>query len=203
MRTRILSKEQIELLPLIKQFSSNFYLVGGTAFGLYLGHRKSIDFDLFSFQNIKRKTIKNMLSSKGKYPYNLIFEDSEQIHILMNHARIAFFHFPFKIEPLNKFKDIIKIPSLLDLSAMKAFSLGGRAKWKDYVDLFFILKYHYKIEQIINRAEVIFGDSFSSKLFKMQLSYFDDIDFTEEVEFVDKIFSEDEIKEFLSVIAIE
>ena len=44
----ILTKEQSTLLPLIRAFSNDFGLVGGTAIALYLGHRQSIDFDLFT-----------------------------------------------------------------------------------------------------------------------------------------------------------
>ena len=51
----ILTKEQKELLPLVKKFYKDFGLVGGTAIALHIGHRESIDFDfliqelLFSF----------------------------------------------------------------------------------------------------------------------------------------------------------
>jgi len=41
----ILLPDQIELLPLIREFKKEFYLVGGTAIALHLGHRRSIDFD--------------------------------------------------------------------------------------------------------------------------------------------------------------
>ena len=43
----ILTKEQVELLPIVAYFSKNFGLVGGTAIALMIGHRESLDFDLF------------------------------------------------------------------------------------------------------------------------------------------------------------
>ena len=49
MHKEILSKYQIELLPLLKQFKREYYLVGGTAIALHIGHRRSIDFDLFKY----------------------------------------------------------------------------------------------------------------------------------------------------------
>ena len=52
MHPDILSKEQAELLPLIQQFKREFYLVGGTAIALQIGHRRSIDFDLFKLSNL-------------------------------------------------------------------------------------------------------------------------------------------------------
>jgi len=49
MHTEILSKEQKELFPFLKRYQRSFYLVGGTAIALHLGHRRSVDFDLFTF----------------------------------------------------------------------------------------------------------------------------------------------------------
>jgi len=52
----ILSDEQTKLLPLVQKFKRKFYLVGGTSIALYIGHRRSIDFDLFTSSKIDRKT---------------------------------------------------------------------------------------------------------------------------------------------------
>jgi len=62
------------------------------------------------------------------------------------------------------FDGIIKIPTLLDLAAMKTYALGGRAKWKDYVDLYFILKDHHSLKELSARAADIFGAYFNEKL---------------------------------------
>ena len=59
MHKEILTKNQLELLPSLNSFSKDFVLVGGTAIVLYLGHRESIDFDLFTSNRIKRISIKN------------------------------------------------------------------------------------------------------------------------------------------------
>ena len=57
MHKEILSKEQLQLLPLLKAFSNEYNLVGGTAIALYLGHRQSIDFDLFSDKSKKNEKL--------------------------------------------------------------------------------------------------------------------------------------------------
>jgi len=90
------------------------------------------------------------------------------------------------------------MPSLLDLAAMKAFALGRRAKWKDYVDMYFILHDHFSVEQIAERASAIFGQLFSEKQFRAQLCYFDDVDFTEPVDFLTKPVNESEVKDYLT-----
>jgi hypothetical protein len=86
---------------------------------------------------------------------------------------------------------------------MKAYALGRRSKWKDYVDLYFIVKSHYNITQIAHRASEIYDQLFSEKLFRAQLSYFNDIDYTEAVEFLVDPVSDTEIKDFLLNAAIE
>lgn len=65
MHKEILSREQIELLPLVKQFKREFYLDGGTAITLHIGHRRSVDFDLFKNKGIRPKSILNKILESG------------------------------------------------------------------------------------------------------------------------------------------
>jgi hypothetical protein len=96
------------------------------------------------------------------------------------------------------------MPDLLTLAAMKAFALGRRAKWKDYVDLYFILKNYYSLAEISGKANELFGEMFSEKLFKMQLGYFKGISYEEEVTYlIPNPPSENEIEAFLTAISIE
>jgi len=90
---------------------------------------------------------------------------------------------------------------LLTLAAMKAYALGRRSKWKDYVDLYFILKEHFDFMQISQKATSIFGDLFSEKQFRAQLSFFEDVDFTEQIDFYEDRISEDSIKNFLTEVS--
>jgi hypothetical protein len=202
MHKHVLTPQQIELLPLIKEFAKEYYLVGGTAVALYLGHRRSIDFDLFTNRDIKRKRIKRLIEQHNFQTTDILYETSEQLHIVVNSVKMTFFQFPHHITHSVNFEGIIQIPSLLDLAAMKAYALGGRAKWKDYVDLYFLLKDHFSLQEISHRAKDVFGSFFNEKLFREQLAYFKDIDYREQVEFVGTEVGEKEIKEFLTEIAI-
>lgn len=180
MHKKILSEEQIKLLPLIKNFSKNFGLVGGTAISFYIGHRQSIDFDLFtikSFNNldIRKKILRNSVIDK------VFINKLGEYTILIKGVKVTFFHYPYAIEFKDNLNGIIGVADLLTLSAMKAFALGMRAKWKDYVDLYFIIKHYYNIAQINKKAEQIFGGEFNEKIFRSQLAYFKDIDYTEKV----------------------
>jgi len=183
MHKEILNDKQIELLPLISQFKREYYLVGGTAIALYLGHRRSVDFDLFKNSTIRHKKNVQKIRNFGFEP--LITRNvSEQMNLIVNEVKITFFEYPYQIEAAVFFEKIIKMPDLLDLAAMKAFALGRRSKWKDYVDLFFLLKDKFTIKDISERAEKLFGDFFSEKLFRAQLIYFKDIDYKEDIDYL-------------------
>lgn len=203
MQLNILNEEQKLLLPFISKYSKSYYLVGGTAIAMHLGHRKSIDFDLFTADSINKLGIKKQVSQSG-FPYYLMLERADQIHFVINAVKLTFFEFPFPIAATFYHENYFRIPDLLTLGAMKAFALGGRGKWKDYVDLFFILKHCHSIKDISNRAKDIFQDVFNPLLFSKQLCYFNDISFEEQIEFMPGFeVAEIEVKEFLVNSALE
>jgi hypothetical protein len=195
MHDKILSKEQIELLPFIQSFKKEYYMVGGTAVSLQIGHRESIDFDLFKLGTVQPAKIVQRLETFG-WDYKLIFKNAESFHIIVNDVKITFFQYPFDVKT-KKVYEGIKIPDLLNLAAMKAYALGRRTKWKDYVDLYFILKNYHSLEEISNRAQEIFKGLFSPKLFKQQLCYFTDINYSEEVTYCIDPVPDEEIKAYL------
>ena len=203
MHSEVLTEQQRDLLPLIRSFSNDYYLVGGTAIALNIGHRRSIDFDLFTNLDIKRKSIRNLIEKSGFAVDNLLYEAFDQVHLIVNSVKITFFNFPHEIVHPIDFDGIIRIPTLLDLAAMKTHALGGRAKWKDYVDLYFIFKNHHDLKEVSDRAAEIFGAYFNEKLFREQLCFFDDIDYSEKVEYVGDEINEEEIRDFLVNIATE
>jgi hypothetical protein len=202
MHHEILTSGQIELLPLIRQFKREFYLVGGTAIALHLGHRRSVDFDLFKSGVLKHRTYIDKLSDSG-FEYMITRRVTEQLNLTINGVKVTFFQYPFVVQTDCIFDDIIKLPGLVELAAMKAYALGRRSKWKDYVDLYFILKDHLSINQISMKATEIFGQLYSEKLFRSQLSYFEDVDYSEPVEFLHASVPEIEIRKFLIAKAIE
>ena len=201
MHDNILTNEQRNLLPLIKAFSKDYYLVGGTAIALHIGHRRSIDFDLFTGIDIKRRSIRDRIEKDGFAIESVLYEAFDQLHVIVNSVKITFFNFPYGVQHPIDFEGIIRIPALLDLAAMKTYALGGRAKWKDYVDLYFILKDYHDLKKISSRAAEIFGNSFNAKLFREQLCYFDDIDYSEKIEYVGEEIDDEAIKMFLRDIA--
>ena len=157
-------------------------------------------FDLFKEKNIRKKDIYSKLNS---IDYKVSFADYNQVNMLSRGVKITFFSFPYPVPKNCLLENYIKMPDLLTLAAMKAFALGRRAKWKDYVDLYFIIKFHFSVKEIIEKAEIIFKEEFIPKQFIAQLGYFKGINYEEEVIYlIPNPPSELEIQEFLKNVSI-
>jgi len=203
----ILSAHQIELLPVIKNFRRNYYLVGGTAIALQLGHRRSIDFDLFTKKKVNKNKIKNDIRKFGFQINKVIYEEEGELHMSVHSVRMTFFNFSYDVNSSIDFDSIIYMPPLIDLASMKAFAFGQRAKWKDYVDMYFLFKNGFSLPEISARCEELFNTEssfvYSEKLFRQQLSYFGDIDYSDSVEYIGAEIPEQEIKDYLVKVATQ
>ena len=131
MHEEILSDSQRDLLPLMAQFRREYYLVGGTAIALHLGHRRSVDFDMFKLTAINHKRNLDRIAAAG-LEHQVTRRVAEQMNLVVNGVKLTFFQYPFQIVANERFKDVFRLPSLLSLAAMKAYALGRRSKWKDY-----------------------------------------------------------------------
>jgi len=183
MHPEILNEAQKSLLPLLKLFRREFYLVGGTAIALHIGHRRSIDFDMFKARPFITKKILDKISA-GNFHYQVTRRVNWQLNLVISDVKMTFFEYPYPVDATINFDKTLRMPDLLSLAAMKAFALGRRSKWKDYVDLYFILRDYFSIDQITQKAESLFGQEFSGKLFRAQLAFHKDIDYSEEVDFM-------------------
>ena len=83
MHLSIFSSQQSDLLDHFAVFRRKYFLVGGTAIALHLGHRRSIDFDLFTPTAIEKSRLRKKLML---IPFQQIplFEDVDQLHIMVN-----------------------------------------------------------------------------------------------------------------------
>lgn len=197
--TEILSKEQKELLSFIKKFNGKFILVWWTAIALQLWHRKSIDFDLF-LPNRDKLPLNDIIKKTKETiwkPINFTSKDYCRT-VVMNWVKVTWFAYMFDIpKQTNINYKFIKIPNLLHLAAMKVHAMAQRAKWKDYVDMYFLIK-EFWIKEIVSYAKDFFEWEVNIKLFASQLWFFDDINYSEKVEYMPWFQkTDDEIKKYL------
>lgn len=187
----IFTAEQVELLPMVRTFTAHFGLVGGTAIALHIGHRRSIDFDMFSATEFNNKKIRRAIE-KNRWRVEKTYRDETgQFTFVVNKVQMTFFHYPFAVNFSEIFEGL-KMPDLLTLAAMKAYALGGRNKWKDYVDLYFIIKDHFSVNEVSKKAKQLFEGEFNERIFREQLGYFDDMNYAEKMEFMPGFEVDDE-----------
>jgi hypothetical protein len=191
-----LSKNQKQILmKLIPFFEKKGILAGGTSLMLQLSFRKSNDLDLFFPYQIPDNYLR-VVSKIFKKDIRVLIDNIDELtFIVSDKVKVSFIYFPFKrkYSPLE-YNSII-ISSYKDIASDKAYAIGRRPAYRDYVDLFFIQKEKFSLNQIIEDAKEKFGGEFSEKLFLSQLVYFEDLkDYT--IDFIGKKYKMDEILNF-------
>lgn len=171
----ILDQKRKDILPLFKNFKDNFYLAGGTALALQLGHRDSIDFDFFCEKSFATEDLAQKVEKFFQhYQVTKIQEEKDTLTFLIDETiKISFFAYPYKIiNPLLD-EDNFKMASLEDIGAMKLSAITGRSVLKDYVDLYFIL-HKIGLDKLLEIMREKFPTMDTNLIIK-SLVYFDDI----------------------------
>jgi len=192
----LLDKNRQSVFEGLGVFRDEGTLAGGTALSLQIEHRHSFDFDIFLEREIKRRDflkLKNAFEIKSvelSTPDQLTVATAEGISITLVH----YFYKPlFEKVPTSS----LPLYSVEDIAPDKAFTIGRRALWRDYVDLFFILKLGYlDIFELIQHCQKKFGVEFNPKLFLEQLVYFEDLEITR-ISFIKEGYAPEEIRNFL------
>ncbi|OGG15427.1 hypothetical protein A2875_02350 [Candidatus Gottesmanbacteria bacterium RIFCSPHIGHO2_01_FULL_46_14] len=181
----------------LRMFEQDGYLAGGTALALQLNHRKSVDFDVFVKKPIGSSLRRKIKTIFGDQPYEVNTTDQITFPLSVG-IEITFLYYWYPhIRPLV-LTTSLSLASVDDIIADKAHTLGRRALWRDYVDLFVVMKQHdMNIDHIITLASQKFEGEFVKEQFLEQISYFDDIAVVP-VEFIARSYTPEEIKTFLT-----
>ncbi len=166
------------LFPGLRQFPE-FYLAGGTALALQIGHRVSVDFDLFSESPIRKNLLSKVKRVYADAPVHTSVNNPDELTVFIEETKITFLHYPFPTLAVPDAHEGIRILGVLEIAATKAYTIGRRGSYKDYIDLYFILaEHHASLEDIIELAQKKYGGEFNDRLFLEQLVYLDDIEDT-------------------------
>ena len=155
-------------------FIQDFYLAGGTALAIQLGHRESIDLDFFSHKKFSVKNLKNELSLVGNLRVDS--EDEDTLNGMLDDVKISFFHYNY-----NQSFDLIKYDGIFladerDIAAMKVDTISARGSKKDFVDMYFLMQ-KYSLSQLIDFFEKKYSNIEYNKLHILKsLVYFGDAD---------------------------
>lgn len=161
---------------------SGFNLAGGTALALQIGHRKSVDLDLFGARPIDKDEIVALLESMGNLH---ILQHSRNILIFnINGVKVDFVNYKYPWLHEIKQEEGIRLVGLADIGAMKLGAITGRGKKRDFTDLYFLLK-QFTLPELLGfyREKYPDGNEF---LVLRSLTYFDDAEEDKELELFEK-----------------
>ena len=167
-----LEPRTLDLLVKLQDISifSDLRLVGGTALALQIGHRRSIDLDLFGTLTADEFEISNRLAKLGSVT---VLRKSENINIfLIEGIKVDIVNYPYKWLAKPLVESNMVIAAMKDIAAMKLAAITGRGTKKDFIDLFFLLK-HYNLKELLDFYIQKYDDG-SAFLVLKSLSYFED-----------------------------
>ena len=174
LQTQTASPKLLELLKQLMQddFFNGFDLVGGTSLALQIGHRNSIDIDMFGNREIDTDLFEEKLKSFGKVE---ITQSTKNILISsINEIKVDFVNYKHPLLQETKIIDFIRLASKEDIAAMKLNAILGRGSRKDFIDLYFLLN-EFSLRQMFGffKNKYIEGSEF---LVYKSLTYFEDAD---------------------------
>lgn len=174
LQTQTASPKLLELLKQLMQddFFNGFDLVGGTSLALQIGHRNSIDIDMFGNREIDTDLFEEKLKSFGKVE---ITQSTKNILISsINEIKVDFVNYKHPLLQETKIIDFIRLASKEDIAAMKLNAILGRGSRKDFIDLYFLLN-EFSLRQMFGffKDKYIEGSEF---LVYKSLTYFEDAD---------------------------
>jgi hypothetical protein len=192
-----LNKNRLTVFHKLQSFKDMGVLGGGTALALQIGHRASFDFDIFTNEKLSDRLWKEAKGVFGATSEKTLDTEDQLDLITPENVAVTFFYDDYQplFEPIPS--ETVNFLDPRDIATNKAYLLGKRPKWRDYVDLYFLLKDKYiSMNELINFSKKKFGTDFSEKLFLEQLVYWGDMD-DYVVDFLVKEVDTKEIKAFL------
>lgn len=177
MFTTVLSPGRLEVLERLAGIPSlqNFYLAGGTAVALHLGHRISEDFDFFTPYDFHVSSLREELNSTG----NFILTDMESgtLHGIFDNVKVSFlFYAPHLVFSTHIFSNC-HIADIHDLAPIKLDTVGSRGSKKDFIDLYFISNEAIPLKDIFKLYKKKYSHlQINVKHLIMSLTYFEDAD---------------------------
>ena len=127
---------------------NNFALACGTSLALQIGHRKSIDLDIFCAHQFDVKELEIILATNPNFSFDYIGNNSRMLFGNINNIKCDFVHEPATLLEPFTVVDGVNYFSVKDIAAMKMHTICGRGKKKDFFDIYALLQ-QYSCETLI------------------------------------------------------
>ena len=178
---------------------SGFYLVGGTALALQVGHRTSVDLDLFSETDFNPSEIRSNLEQV--YNIKVVSENKGGLNMMIEFPThsgnvvkvdIVKYRYPL-LKPVVVF-DGIRFLSKEDIIPMKLAAISNRGAKKDFYDLYFLLQ-EFSLKEMMILFEKKYSNYNNFYVIK-SITWFDDAENEADPVILKKI-SWEKVKEFI------
>lgn len=176
--TTTLSERQLVLLkklgPYMKEHE--FYLGGGTAIAIMLGHRKSVDLDWFTPEPIPDPQGLSRQLTSANIQHSVTSIEQGTLYIRAQGIRVSLMEYRYPLlRPFVVWKETdCQLASLDDLACMKLSTILQRGSKKDFIDIYALMKKHRNLTQLIKLYHKRYGADVAPVLYA--LNYFDDAD---------------------------
>lgn len=180
LQTQTVEPRTLELLRKLQSepLMSSFNLVGGTALALRLGHRKSIDLDLFTNEDFDIVELREMLVEK--YAMKVAFERGQTLKGFIDGVMIDCIRFNYPRIKEPDIADGVRLESIPDIIAMKLDTISHNGtRIKDFIDIA-TLSSQYSLNEMLKFYLAKYPNANVLMPVK-SLVYFGDINFNESV----------------------
>ena len=152
----------------------NYFLVGGTALSLQIGHRISDDIDLFTREKINKDEILDFFNGNYYGSYQIISNQNIIFQLIVKEIKIDMVKYDYKLIEDIKTDNGIKYLGKKDIAAMKLMAIANRGdQAKDFIDIYYLLK-EISLEDMFEYFKIKYNQNDISPI-KRSLIYFDDI----------------------------
>lgn len=119
---------------------SNFYLAGGTGLALQIGHRRSVDLDLFRETDVDSSSLRDRL--RGQDGLERLELAPGTAHLVLHGVKVSFLHYPYPLLFPTRSFGVVAVADPRDIACMKIEAIGNRGSRRDFVDLYVAAREH-------------------------------------------------------------
>jgi hypothetical protein len=201
LRKETISKPILELLKMLMQDPSlkDFFLVGGTALSLQIGHRISIDIDLFNINEFDENSLLSKM--EAQYNFGQLYQDKNTLKGEVDGIKVDLLSHTYPLIKPLVVMDGIRMASLSDIAAMKLNAITGNGtRIKDFIDIAY-LSSSLTFAEMVSAYEQKYASRNSVMAIKA-VNYYEDIELTTKVQVLDKNYRWENIKSRLDKMTI-
>lgn len=156
----------------------DFVLVGGTSLALQIGHRVSVDLDLFSTFSFEETLLNHYLINQYQFETDFLSRSTVKGEIEGVQVDCLSHAYPL-VGEINVYEDI-RLASLHDIAAMKLNAISGNGtRIKDFIDIAYLAE-HMPLNEMLEAYQTKYK-TMNVLIPVKALTFFDEINFKEPI----------------------